>query len=183
MSQLNSSGRGRRTAFTLATAAGGAVAAAMLSMGMAHADTPDIIPVAPLDDGFQVIFGAPGTTGITAAQGATDKLDDANLLAYNSGDETALTNDADLFQVTGSDHGLEQLIFAIDPSAYAVQSTTGIDGYLTGADAGDYLVPDNALGFLGTDLDFFLLTPTGLDPGLLGPLIDTLLGFPPGGLF
>jgi hypothetical protein len=181
MSQQKSTGRGRRTAFTLAAATGGAVAAAMLGMGMAHADTPDITPTAPLDDGFQVVFGAPGTAGITAAQAATDKLDDANLLAYNPGDETALTNTADLFEATGGDHGIEQLIYAIDPSAYAVQATPGIDGFLTGVDAGSYLVPDDSLGFLGTDLDFFLLSPLGLDPGLIGPLIDTLLGFPPGG--
>jgi hypothetical protein len=143
-------------------------------MGAAHADEAP-----PLDDGFQVLFGAPGTAGILASQGATDKLDDANLLATNSGAETALTNSADAFQTTGTDHGLEQLIFAIDPSSYVVQATPGIDGYLTGAtDTGDYLVPDNALGFLATDLDFFLLNPTGLDPGLLGPIIDTLLGFP-----
>jgi hypothetical protein len=181
MSQKESNRGRRRAGFGLVTAVGGAFAAAMFSMGTAHAD--DVTPAAPLDDGFQVIFGAPGTAGITAGQAATDVNDDANLLAYSPADETALTNDADLFQVTGSDHGIEQLIFAIDPSAYAVQSTTGIDGYLTGVNAGDYLVPDNALGFLGTDLDFFLLSPTGLDPGLLGPLIDTLLGFPPGGLF
>jgi hypothetical protein len=48
-------------------------------------------------------------------------------------------------------------------------------------DAFSYLVPDDSLGFLRTDLDFFVLSPLGLDLGLIGPLIDTLLGFPPGG--
>jgi len=174
MSQKDSNGRGRRAGFGLVTAAGGAVAAAIYSMGTAHADvTP------PTDDGFQVLFGAPGTAGLLASQTATDVTDDANLTATNAGDETALTNSADLFQDTGTDHALEQLIFAIDPSSYVVQSTPGIDGFLTGAtDTGDYLVPDNSLGFLATDLDIFLLNPTGLDPGLLGPIIDTLLGFP-----
>jgi hypothetical protein len=157
--------------------AAGAACAAFIGMGMAHADSP------PVDDGFQILFGAPGTEGITAAQAATNVTDDANLLAFNAGDETALTNDADLFQVTGGDHGVEQLLYALDSSAYTVQYTDGIDGYLTGADAGGYLVPDDTLGYLGTELDFFLLSPVGLDPGLLGPLIDTLLGFPPGGLF
>ena len=81
MSQKDSNGRGRRTAFTLATAAGGAVAAAMLGMGTAHADvTP------PTDDGFQVLFGAPGTAGLLASQTATDVTDDANLTATNAGD-------------------------------------------------------------------------------------------------
>jgi hypothetical protein len=63
-----------------------------------------------------------------------------------------------------------------------VQFDPDIAGYLTDAfgpgDAGGYLVPDDALGYLATDLDFFLLSPTGLDPALLGPVLDTLLGFP-----
>jgi hypothetical protein len=154
--------------------AAGAACAAFIGMGTAHA-----VEAPPVDDGFQILFGAPGTDGLLASQTATNVLDDSNLTATNPGAETALTNSADLFQATGTDHGLEQLIFALDPSSYVVQSTDGIDGYLTGAtDAGDYLVPDNALGFLATDLDFFLLSPTGLDPGLLGPILDTLLGFP-----
>jgi hypothetical protein len=175
MSQKESNGRGRRATFTLATAIGGAAAAAMFGTGIAHADPP----VPPIDDGFQILFGAPDTAGLAAGQAATNVMDDANLLATNPGAETALTTSADFFQTVGTDHALEQLIFAIDPSAYVVQSTDGIDGYLTGAtDAGSYLVPDDFLGYLGTDLDFFLLSPTGLDPGLLGPIIDTLLGFP-----
>jgi hypothetical protein len=177
MSQKYSNGRRLRAGITLATAVGGAVAAAALSMGTANA-----VIAPPTDDGFQILFGAPGTDGLAAGQAATNVLDDANLLASNPGAETALTNSADFFQTVGTDHALEQVIFAIDPSTYVVQSTAGIDGYLTGAtDAGSYLVPDDALGYLGTELDFFLLSPTGLDPGLLGPILDTLLGFPTGG--
>jgi hypothetical protein len=179
MSQKDSIRSKRRAAFTLATATGGAIAAAMLSMGTANA-APDIV-VPPIDDGFQVLFGQVGNENISAAQIATNVTDDANLTATNSGAETALTNSADLFQATGTDHGIEQLVFALDPSSFALQSTSGIDGYLTGVDAGSYLVPDDSLGFLATDLDFFLLSPTGLDPGLLGPILDTLLGFPTGG--
>jgi hypothetical protein len=109
----------------------------------------------------------------------TNETSDANLTASSPGEETTLTNDASLFEATGGDHGLEQLIYAIDPSSYVVQTTPGIDGFLTGAgDAGGYLVPDDFLGYLGTELDAFLLTPLGLDPGLLGPLIDTILGSP-----
>jgi hypothetical protein len=177
MSRKDSNGRGRRAAFTLATATGGAIAAAMLGMGTANA-----VEAPPTDDGFQVLFGQVGNENISAAQIATNVTDDANLTATNPGAETALTDSADLFQSTGTDHGLEQLVFALDPSSFALQTTPGIDGYLTGVDAGSYLVPDDSLGFLATDLDFFLLSPTGLDPGLLGPIIDTLLGFPTGGL-
>ena len=177
MSQKDSIRSKRRAAFTLATAAGGAIAAAMLGMGTANA-----VEAPPTDDGFQVLFGQVGNENISAAQIATNVTDDANLTATNPGAETALTNSADLFQSTGTDHGLEQLVFALDPSSFALQTTPGIDGYLTGVDAGSYLVPDDSLGFLATDLDFFLLSPTGLDPGLLGPIIDTLLGFPTGGL-
>jgi hypothetical protein len=86
-------------------------------------------------------------------------------------------NDAALYEATGGDHGLEQLIYGLDHSAYVVQFTPGIDGFLAGAgDAGGYLVLDDFLGYLGTELDTFLLTRLGLDPGLLGPLIDTIAG-------
>ena len=44
---------------------------------------------------------------------------------------------------------------------------------------GDYLVPDDALGYLATGLDYGLLTPTGLD-FVLTPLIDILVGSTPG---
>jgi hypothetical protein len=182
MSQKESNGRGRRATFTLATAIGGAAAAAVLGMGTANAVTPP-----PTDDGFQILFGAAGNPNLDGdatglAQIASNVTADANLTATNAGAETALTNSADLFQATGTDHALEQLVFALDPSSFVTQATTGVDGYLAGAtDAGSYLVPDDFLGYLATDLDFFLLSPTGLDPGLLGPIIDTLVGAEVGG--
>jgi hypothetical protein len=165
--------RKHSTALGIGAAVGGAAVATFLTMGAANA--------APTDDGFQILFGAPSNTALQAGQGATDATDDANLTASNPGAETALTNDAVLFQDTGSDHAIAQLIYALDPSSFVTQSTPGVTGDLLGANAGDYLVPDNSLGFLATDLDFFLLNPTGLDPALLGPIIDTLLGFPTGG--
>lgn len=168
--------RKHSTALGIGAAMTGAAVASFLSMGTAHADYPTS------DDGFQILFGAPGTQGLVPGQIDDNVTADANLAATSPGGETALTNDAVDFQsaVTGSgDHALQQLLFALDPSSYVVQFTPGIDGYLTGAsDAGGYLVPDDFLGYLGTELDAFLLTPLGLDPALLGPLIDTLLGSP-----
>jgi hypothetical protein len=168
------------TAMGVGAALAGAAVAAFVSMGTAHADVISTYPTD--DDGFQILFGAPGTQGLVPGQIETNEVSDANLTASNAGEETSLTNDAVAFEsaTTGSgDHGLEQLIYALDSQAYVVQTTTGIDGYLTGAsDAGGYLVPDDFLGYLGTELDAFLLTPLGLDPGLLGPLIDTILGSP-----
>jgi hypothetical protein len=170
--------RKHSTALGIGAAMGGAAVAAFLSMGTAHA--VDGYPVD--DDGFQILFGAPGTEGLVPGQIADNVTADANLTASNQGAETTLSNDAASFEsaVAGSgDHGLEQLIYAIDPSAYVVQTTTGIDGYLTGAsDAGGYLVPDDFLGYVGTELDAFLLSPLGLDPVLLSPLLDTILGSP-----
>ena len=62
MSQKDSIGRRRRAGFSLATAVGGALAAAALSMGTAHADTPFTDPyTAP--DPYDVLFGAQGTQG------------------------------------------------------------------------------------------------------------------------
>jgi hypothetical protein len=168
--------RKHSTALGIGAAMAGTAVASFLSMGTAQADYPTS------DDGFQILFGAPGTQGLVPGQIDDNVTADANLAATSPGGETALTNDAVDFQsaVTGSgDHALQQLLFALDPSSYVVQFTPGIDGYLTGAsDAGGYLVPDDFLGYLGTELDAFLLTPLGLDPALLGPLIDTLLGSP-----
>jgi len=168
--------RKHSTALGIGAALGGAAVATFLSMGTAQADVSSY-PVD--DDGFQILFGAPGTEGLVPGQIDTNITSDDNLAASNPGAETTLTNDASLFEATGGDHGLEQLIYALDPSSYVVQFTPGIDGYLTGAlDNGGYLVPDDFLGYVGTEADAFLLTPLGLDPALLGPLIDTLLGSP-----
>jgi hypothetical protein len=176
------------TALGIGAALGGAAIATFLSMGTAHADTTDVVSTYPTsDDAFQILFGAPGNPNLDdnatgLAQIAANETADANLTASNAGDETDLTNDAVLFESTGTDHALEQLIYAVDPSSFVTQSTPDIAGYLTGAGvSGDYLVPDDFLGYTATDLDFFLLSPLGLDPGLLGPLIDTLIGAEVGG--
>jgi hypothetical protein len=78
------------------------------------------------------------------------------------------------FESTASDHGLENLIYALDPSAFYEQPSS--DNVGTIADSvGAYLVPDSNLGYLATGLDYGLLTPTGLTD-VLTPLIDILLG-------
>ena len=46
------------------------------------------------------------------------------------------------------------------------------------SDSGQYLVPDDFLGYLATGLDYGLLTPTGLN-FVLTPLIDILVGEAP----
>ena len=95
----------------------------------------------------------------------------SNLASYES-----FTTDVDAFEQTAGDHGLENLIYAIDPSAFYEQTTPGVLGTITDT-AGAYLVPESVLGYLATGLDFGLLTPTGLD-FVLTPLIDILLGQP-----
>ena len=167
--------RRHSTALGIGAAMAGAAVASFLSMGTAHA--VDGYPVD--DDGFQILFGAPGTDGLLSGQIADNVAADANLTASSQGAETTLSNDAALFEATPGDHGLESLIHAIDPTAYVVQFTPGIDGTLTTAgDVGGYLVPDDFLGYVGTELDAFLLSPLGLDPALLGPLLDAILGSP-----
>jgi hypothetical protein len=164
--------RKNSTALAVGAAIGGAAVAAFVSMGTAHA-------VVGLDaDGYSDLFGASGTPGILFGQTATDTALDSELFTSNPGAATSFDTAVDLFESTGTDHGVTQLINALDPSAFQVQFDPDIAGYLTGANAGGYLVPDDALGYLATDLDFFLLSPTGLDPALLGPILDTLLGFP-----
>jgi hypothetical protein len=164
--------RKNSTARAVGAAIGGAAVAAFIGMGTAHA-TPALDA-----DGYSDLYGATGTPGILFGQTATDTALDSELFSQNPGAATAFDTAVDLFQSTGTDHGVTQLINALDPSAFQVQFDPDITGYLTGADAGGYLVPDDFLGYLATDLDFFLLSPLGLDPALLGPVIDTLLGFP-----
>jgi hypothetical protein len=95
----------------------------------------------------------------------------SNLTGYEG-----FTTDVATFEETAGDHGLENLINAIDPSAFYEQTTTGITGTILDS-GGAYLVPDSALGYLATGLDYGLLTPTGLDY-VLTPLIDLLTGAP-----
>lgn len=166
MSRTDSTGRGRRTAFGLATAAGGALAAAMLSMGAAHADitTPYVDPYSPPDP-YDVLFGAQG------AQGLDNAALDSQLALTNSSGEASFQIAVDQFE-SSADHPLADLINAIDPSAFYEQTGGGAVGDLAG---GAYLVPDDSLGYLATGLDYGLLTPTGLS-FVLDPLINLLLG-------
>jgi hypothetical protein len=167
--------RKNSTARAVGIAISGAAIAAFVGMGTAHADDTVVIPA-----GWEDLLGAPGTEGLAAGQGAADLTYDTELFDNSPGSAAAFEAAVISFQETGTEHGITQLIYALDPSTFVAQTTDGIDGYLTGADAGAYLVPDDFLGYLATDLDFFLLNPTGLDPLLLGPLIETLLGFPVG---
>jgi hypothetical protein len=159
--------RKHSTALGIGAVMGGAAVAAFLSMGTAHADA----------DPYTDLLG-----GGSLPQAADDASLDSQAFTTDPTGTTAFDTAVDTFQSQGLDHGLQQLINALDPSAFTVQFDPDFTGYLTGAagpgDAGGFLVPDDFLGYLATDLDFFLLNPTGLDPVLLGPLIDTLLGFP-----
>jgi hypothetical protein len=164
--------RKHSTALGISAAMSGAAVAAFVSMGTAHADA----------DGYEDMFGAPGTAGLSSAQTADNLALDTSAFEQNPGNAASFDTLVDSFESTGTAHPLTQLIFAIDPSAFAVQHDADITGYLTAAqgagDAGGYLVPDDFLGYTAVDLDAFLLNPTGLGPLLLGPLIDVLLGFP-----
>jgi hypothetical protein len=164
--------RKHSTALGIGAALSGAAVATFLSMGTAHADA----------DGYEDLFGAPGTAGLSSAQTADNLALDTAAFQSNPGNAAAFDTLVDSFENSGTAHPLEQLFFGIDPSAFAVQHDVDITGYLTAAqgagDAGGYLVPDDFLGYLATDLDAYLLNPTGLGPLLLGPLIDVLLGFP-----
>jgi hypothetical protein len=163
--------RKNSTARAVGVAISGAAIAAFVGMGTAHAVVGDA-------DGWEDLLGAPGTAGLAAGQAAANVTYDTELFDNSPGSAAAFDTAVDSFQSVGTEHGITQLINALDPSAFVVQFDPDITGYLTGVDAGGYLVPDDFLGYLATDLDFFLLNPTGLDPLLLGPLIETLLGFP-----
>ena len=171
MSRKDSIGRGRRTTFTLTTALGGATAAAILGMGTANADVFQDPYTAP--DAYTTLFGAEG------AQGASNHLLDINAALANPTEYQIFYNDVAAFEASPFEHGLENLVNAIDPSAFYEQAGNGIVGTIADT-GGAYLVPDDFLGYLATGLDYGLLTPTGLNY-VLTPLIDILLGEPPAG--
>jgi hypothetical protein len=142
----------------------------MLSMGTAHA-TPFVDPYFPPDP-YDVLFGAQG------AQGADNAILDANLFTQSPANDTIFQTDVAAFEANPAEHGISNLIAAIDPSAFYDQVGGGAIGTIA-TDGFSYLAPDSALGYLATGLDFGLLTPTGLD-FVLTPLIDILFGVPPG---
>jgi hypothetical protein len=161
--------RKHSTALGIGAAMSGAAVAAFIGMGTAHADIPSG------DEGYSILYGGDGTDpGLAADQAANNLTLDTELFDQNPGDAAAFGTAAASFE-EGSSHAVENLINAIDPSAFSDQTTTGIVGTLEG---GAYLVPEDTLGYLATSLDYFLLTPTGLGD-LLTPVIDILLGSPP----
>jgi hypothetical protein len=141
----------------------------MISMGTAHADTP-YIDTYPSPDPYDVLFGASGQQGID------DAALDSQLALTNPTGEASFQIAVDQFEAN-TDHPLADLINAIDPSAFYEQTGGGAVGTIADT-AGAYLVPDDALGYLATGLDYGLLTPTGLS-FVLDPLIDILLGASP----
>jgi hypothetical protein len=112
MNQKDSTGSRRRTAFGLATAAGGALAAAALSMGTAHAAFADVVPDY---DGYSDLFGATGTQGVVSTQGLADSSLDAQLFDQNPGDAASFDQAVDTFESL-DDHPIAGLINAIDPA-------------------------------------------------------------------
>ncbi|WP_343709767.1 hypothetical protein [Mycobacterium sp.] len=167
------------TGLGIGAAMAGAAVAAFVGMGTASADivSPFADPYAAPDP-YDVLFGAQGAQGI-----ANSNLD-ASALTSNPTSYDTFAQDVGAFESTASEHGLENLVNAIDPSAFyeqtgglGVNSVTNaaFEGTIGSADA--YLAPDSALGYLATGLDYGLLTPTGLD-FVLTPLIDILTGTP-----
>jgi hypothetical protein len=172
MSRTNSTAR--RMTLGVSMVSGAAFAAAMLSMGTAYADVTD---APPGDQGYSILYGGDGTdSGLAADQAADNESLDVQLYDQNAGDAASFDQGAITFEQSAFDHPLENLLYDIDPSAYSLQTTDGITGTVN--EAGAYLVPEDALAYDFTSLDYFLLTPTGLSD-LLTPVIDVLLGSPP----
>jgi hypothetical protein len=161
--------------------AAGAACAAFIGMGTAHAspvvdiysDTAGVATAGDTvlpNDAYDMLFGSNGT------QGVDNSLLDISTAQSNLSGYESFTTDVAAFEANPGEHGLEDLINAIDPSAFYEQTTAGVVGTIADS-GGAYLVPDSALGYLATGLDYGLLTPTGLD-FVLTPLIDLLFGVP-----
>jgi hypothetical protein len=180
--------RKNSTVVGIGAAISGAAIAAFLSVGTAYADpavTTDTYydsagVIAAGDhqpgpnDAYDILFGSATSQGI--ANNSLDIQDaQSNLTGYESF-VTSVTS----FESQPLEHGLENLIYALDPSAFYLQTTDGVTGYVAESVSGvtgAYLVPDDFLGYLATGLDYGLLSPTGLDY-VLTPLIDILAGQP-----
>lgn len=156
----------RSAVLGIGTIAGGALAAAFIGLGTAVAYADDAL--AP--DGYSDLFG-----GGNLPQATDDASLDAQLFDQNPGYAASFDQAVDTFE-SSDDHGMIDLVNSIDPSAFTTQFDPDIAGTLAN---GGFLVPDDTLGYIATEMDFFLLNPTGLDPALLAPVIDTLVASPP----
>jgi hypothetical protein len=176
--------RKHSTALGISAATAGAAVAAFVGMGTANADvitdiyaiTPGVVAAGDTiqspDDAYDMLFGSLGAQGVDNMNLDVSTAE-GNLTGYEQ-----FTTDVAAFEANPGDHGLENLIFALDPSAFYEQTTAGVVGTIADS-GGAYLAPDTALGYLATGLDYGLLTPTGLT-FVLTPLIDILVGAPLG---
>lgn len=162
--------RKHSTALGAGAAVAGAAVAAFLSTGTAYAEGGDGIP-----DGYSDLFGATGTVGLSNAAGADDAALDATLFAQDPVRAGTFDMFVDQFE-TNNFHPVADLVNALDPSAFVHQFEP--DDIVGTFPDGSYLVPDDALGYFATEIDFFWLTSTG--QALLGfDVTDLLFASPP----
>ena len=131
MSQKDSNGRGRRPVH-LATGARWRRGAQHGHRPRCHRRTSTRSPTAPAstaagdtvtpNDAYDMLFGAAGTPRVE-----NDALDVSDAHSNLNGYES-FTTDVATFEETAGDHGLENLIYAMDPSAFYVQTTAGVAG-------------------------------------------------------
>ncbi len=138
----------RRITLTLGTAAGTAVAAALIGLANAPAATADT----DLDP-FQDLFDNTGFNSWTPTA-------DTDLGALAGGLDTSVDNYAGFAQSIWADDPFTVLTHLLDPSAFSVDPTLG-------------LVPDNAIGDLAVGLDYTVVTAGGY--GLVDVPLDALL--------
>ena len=153
--------------------AAGAACAAFIGMGAAHADPTVIVDTFPQPDPYDILFGAAGGDTLNS-QGYDNAQLDTSLFESNPSGFATFNTDVIAFEQNPAEHGLENLIYALDPSSFDLQTSSDVVGTVGGA-AAEYLVPESTLGYLAVGLDYGLLTPTGLD-FVLTPLINILVG-------
>ncbi len=155
MSRKNSNGRGRRTAFTLATALGGATAAAAM-LGMGNANAAPVVDIYGPNDAYTRVVRFRRCSGCVEPPAGHQRSD------RRPHQLCGVRQRVHAFEAAPFEHGLENLVNAIDPSAFYEQTTAGVVGTIADS-GGAYLAPDDFLGYLSTSLDYGLLTPTGLN--------------------
>jgi hypothetical protein len=143
---------------------------------------PYLPPNGEMPNGYTDLFGGMGTQGVEN-QGLNEQL-----IIQDPTTAASFSHSVELFEEANS-HPLENLIYALDPSAFYLQVDAGVDGTIASTTAtiggetlNAHLVPDDILGYTATLLDYGLLTPTGLG-FILDPVINILAGEPPAAIF
>jgi hypothetical protein len=188
--------RGRRIALSCGTAVGAALIAASIGMGNAPAARADVIGADQVSDLIGAIdphaVSAAGVSDTLALSYLIEAIDPHSFSATGSPTDAlgvlGYYTDTYLLGPTGLDAELAPLVqelvgtVTVTPGTY----TTAISDLIAAFDPNAFtggtpgVAPTDALGFLGYDLDTYLLGPSGID-NLIYPTVEEIIKSLPSG--